>query len=135
LHIQWFQMLCKQNSWKHYIFFDSPVFSVTEEQLNTGQLTKQECVADTLIQNALCKSIYNLDNFDQIYQPGLIGYACLHDLPWYSSRFKGHPGSLTHYHFMTNIIVPALDKLLPPQNSIESCLDEAVRFQTLIDKI
>ena len=131
LQIQWFQLVCDKNSWQYYILFDSPILSVTEEQLNTGQLSVAECVDNKLVQNTLCKTIYELTNFDNIYQPGLIGYSCINNMAWYSDRFKGHPGSLVHYSFMKDIIAPELDKFLTPMVDFESFLEEAIRFQKL----
>jgi hypothetical protein len=111
--------------------FDSPLLSVTEEQLNTGQLSVDECFDNKLVQNTLCKTIYELTDFDKIYQPGLIGYSCINNMTWYSDRFKGHPGSLVHYSFMKDVVSLELDKFLTPVVELDSFLEEATRFQKL----
>lgn len=129
--IQWFQLLCKQKNWRYLILFDSPIFSVLEQQLNTGQLTLEQCSGHTLLQNPLSQAIFDSIDVDQIYQPGLIGYACCHNLPWYSSQYKGHPGSLVHLHYVKDIVGPQLDKILYPVVEYESFIDEATLLQKL----
>jgi hypothetical protein len=133
LLIQWFQLLCQQQGWQYYVLFDSPLLSVTEKQLNQGLLSDKECWAQTLIQNNLCQVLANLINFTDIYTPGIIGYAQINQLPWYSQRFKGHPGSLTHYQFTKNIMAPILDRFLVPQVNFETFEHEAIKFQTLAE--
>lgn len=131
--IQWFQMLCAQQGWQYYILLDSPIMSVTEQQLNLGYLTNNECWAHTLTQNTLCQTIASTINLDNIYTPGLIGYAHLNRLSWYSRRFKGHPGSLTHYRFMKDIVAPQLDTILDPKVDFTMFEQEAIKFQTLAE--
>ena len=133
LLIQWFQMLCDQQGWQYYILLDSPIFSVTEQQLNSGNLSDSECWAQTLTQNTLCQTIANTINLSNIYTPGLIGYAQLNRLPWYSNRFKGHPGSLTHYRFVKDIVAPVLDMTLAPKVDFTVFEQEATKFQTLAE--
>jgi hypothetical protein len=132
--LQWFELTCNANQWNYLILTESPIFSVTEEQLNTGKLDKAQCNKQSLLDNTLCNSIKSLINLDSIYLPGLIGYACLNDLPWYHPKFKSHPGSLIHYRYAKDIIFPEFDKL----NIASSDLDleeEAAKFQKIIDQL
>lgn len=92
--LQWFEMLCQKKGWRYHVILDSPIFSVTESELNQGHLDKTRCYGTDLMCNVLC-DILQFDH-DYIYLPGLIGYACLHDLAWFSQKHQGHPGSLVH---------------------------------------
>jgi hypothetical protein len=133
--IQWFQMVCQQQKWEYYIIFDSPILSVTENQLNTGILQKTECIQLSLLNNKLCQTISELVNIEEIYLPGLIGYACLNDLPWYHQKFKSHPGSLTHYRYVKDIIFPALDlKKISAVDNFDELEEEALKFQKIINQ-
>jgi hypothetical protein len=109
--LQWFIMTCDFNNWSYLILFESPIFSITEEQLNIGNLDKEQCIITPLLDNHLCSAIKDLVDLTNMYLPGLIGYACINDLPWYHKKFKSHPGSLIHYRFAKDIIFPVLDKL------------------------
>jgi hypothetical protein len=133
--IQWFQLMCQQQNWPYLIIFDSPVLSVTESQLLTGQLEQHKCYATTLVENELCRNLANLLDLSNIYLPGLIGFACLNKLPWYHARFNAHPGSLVHLNFVEQVLVPKLDTLLTQINSIETIELEANRFQSLMDDV
>lgn len=131
LMLSWFEMVCKKQNWQYLVLFDSPILSVTEKQLNTGELSKQECFQTKLIENPLCATAKESVNLDNIYLPGMMGLACLNDIPWFSKRHKNHPGSYVHYIFTKNIIVPRL--AMTPQLDIESLESEALIFQKLVD--
>lgn len=133
--IQWFSMLCESKQWGYQIIFESPVLSVTEQQLNTGVLLKDECTQIKLIDNSLCRSISNVNNYNNIYLPGLIGYACLNDLPWFHSKFKSHPGSLVHYYYTRDIIYPIFDHLFGPAQNVDLIEEEATVFQKLFENL
>lgn len=132
--IQWFTMLCTKNNWGYQIVFDSPVLSVTEQQLNTGILTKDECTDVTLTKNSLCQVIADMTDYTNIYLPGLIGYACLHDLQWHHKQYKSHPGSMVHYLFTKNIICPILDRTFNQVRDINLFEEEARVYQRLFDE-
>jgi hypothetical protein len=133
--IQWFQLLCQQQHWKYYIIFDSPIFSVTESYLNTGNLTVDECYTTGLVNNTLTSSLFDLVDFNNIYMPGIIGYAKINSYPWYTKKVKGHPGSLIHYQFTKDIICPALDQIIEPFQSLDPFKDEAGVFQNLFNNL
>lgn len=132
--IHWFQSLCNQRGWQYHLLFDSPILSVTEKQLNTGQLSKQDCLDQNLIDNSLCQQIVDYLDLSEIYCPGLIGYAELNELAWYNQHAKGHPGSLIHYYFTRDIIVPYLDRWLEATCDIVDFLGEAQIMQKLFDQ-
>lgn len=129
--LQWFQLVCQHKKWRYRVLLESPVMSVTESQLNTGRLSAQDCHATTLMQNSLC-NIVDLD-LDNIYLPGLIGYACLNDLPWFHDLYKAHPGSLVHFYFTRDILAPQLDVFFSRQCDINSLQMQAEKFQELLN--
>ena len=134
LLIHWFQMTCKAQHWDNYIIFDSPCLAVTEQQLNKGLLNIQDCNNINLANNSLCGLVYDLIDWSEIYQPGLIGHAVLNNMNWWSPKSKGHPGSLVHWSFVKKIIVPVLDRMLNPCQDLEKCLAQAQRMQNLFDQ-
>ena len=131
--IQWFQLLCQQHQWQYYIIFDSPIFSVTENYLNNGILSNEECYSTKLVDNTLSTIVFDLLDTTQIYLPGIIGYAQMNNYPWYNQKGKGHPGSLIHYYYTKDIICPVLDQILIPKQDFESFKDEALVFQMLFE--
>lgn len=132
--IQWLQLLTAKHKWTTIILFDSPVLSVIEDQIITGNLTKDQCIGNKLIDSTISKIIFDDIDFSDIYVPGLIGYACLNGMQWYSDRYKAHPGSLTHYYYAKDIVCSKLDTLVEPINQFESFLNEAEKFQRLIEQ-
>lgn len=128
--LQWFQLLCKEKNWKYQILFESPILSVTESQLNSGTLSKEDCDSKKLIENTLC-DIVPVD-LDDVYLPGIIGYACLENLQWFHDRYKSHPGSYVHYLFTKNVIAKSFDKFFSRQKEIKSLEQSAIKFQKLL---
>lgn len=131
--IHWLQLFCQQKGWKYHIVFDSPILSVTEQQLNLGQLDLLECNSNRLVQNPLCQLVFDMIDLSNIYCPGLIGFALCNNYPWFSPRAKGHPGSLVHYHFTRQILEPILDQWLIPTHDLAEFEQEAKIMQKLFD--
>jgi hypothetical protein len=132
--IQWFQQLCFKNNWKHLIMLDSPIFSVTEEQLNTGLLSNEEISQSTLVNNPLCSMIFSQLDTSNIYLPGLIGYAQLNSHPWYTSKFKGHPGSYVHFKFLEDVLSKQFDKTFEKKQQFANYTKEAIKYQGLVNE-
>jgi hypothetical protein len=133
--IQWFQEVCRKQHWDYYILFDSPILSVTESYINKGNLVESDCFSTELINNTLAKTLYDLVDFTNIYLPGIIGFAKLNSLPWYTKKIKGHPGSLVHWQFTKDIIAPILDKILTPVIEFDSFKLEATIAQKLFNQL
>lgn len=131
LLIHWLQMMCKAQRWSLYIIFDSPLLAVTEYQLNQGLLSAEECGSRKLTDNSLCKLVRDCIDWSDIYCPGLIGYAVQKDLPWFNEQSKGHPGSLVHFLFAQEVLVPTLDRQLEAHCDLDCYLDEAQKMQNL----
>lgn len=130
--LQWFQGLCKLKNWSHQILFESPILSVTESQLNSGQLSKDDCISKKLIENVLCDTV-PID-LDGIYLPGLIGYACLENLSWFHDRYRSHPGSYVHYLFTKDVLSRSFDNFFVRQQAIENLEQPALKFQQLLQQ-
>jgi len=88
LNIQYFQQICNKNLWQYQIFFDSPIFSVKESQLNTGKLVNEDFEKPILIENTLCNTLFSSIDITNIYTPGLIGHACLNGIEWFSTKYS-----------------------------------------------
>lgn len=131
--IHWFQLLCKSMDWEYYIIFDSPVFSVTEQQLNTGVISKDQCGSQCLLNNKLVSTVAQWIDTSSIYLPGIIGYAKLNNHSWYTPSIKGHPGSYVHFEFTKNIIAPTLDNTLEPVMDFADFEEEAKTFQKIFN--
>ena len=132
--IHWLQLTCRAQNWDHYIIFDSPLLAVTEQQLNQGLLDLEDCASCRLADNTLSQLVFDLIDWSNIYRPGLIGYALCNDLSWFNPRAKGHPGSLVHFNFMQEIIVPAMDLILDPCEDLEQHRLHAQQMQRVFDQ-
>lgn len=133
--LSWYQMTVCARQWSSFVLFDSPIFSVPERTLNQGSLGRDQLRSMTLLQNSLCDLVAPSLTFDNIHVPGIIGYAVENQLPWYSARFKGHPGSLIHFEFFRHVMLPRLRELF------DCCLldvdeyhAEAEKYQKLFDQ-
>lgn len=133
--IHWFQLVCLQQCWQYYIIFDSPILAVTEQYLNNGTLKNEECTTTKLIDNTISEIIFNQINTNNIYLPGIIGYAQLNSYKWFTQKSKGHPGSLVHYYYTRDIVTPVLDQILHPVTEFKDFEYEAMLFQKLFDNI
>jgi hypothetical protein len=132
LMLSWFQYMCRIHDWRHLILFDSPILSVTEEQLNLGLLHKEECFLTRLIDNPICAVVNKSVDLQKIYLPGLMGFACINEVPWFSKRYKNHPGSYAHYIFFKNIIMPMLPWTL--KTDVDYFESEALVFQRILNQ-
>jgi hypothetical protein len=135
LLINWLQMTCTHKQWDLHIVFDSPILAVTEQQLNQGQLDIEECCSRQLTDTPLCNLICDLIDWTNIYCPGLMGYAVQNHLPWFNEKIKGHPGSLVHWLFTQEVLLPVLDNLLIPCHDLDQFSTEAQRMQELFHAI
>lgn len=126
--IAMFEQVCQVNNWGYQILLDSPIWSCLETDLmpNTVESSSNRLV-DTKLNHWLFKSMH----LDRIYAPGLIGYLHNNKLPWYSTKFGRHPGSLGHYKFSKEHVFPVLDCLLP----IKKSLDEIESVATVMDRL
>lgn len=95
---------CKANNIPLAIFNDSPIFDTTEEYLNQG-------IVNTIgLINEKTKLYKDLIDYD-FYEPGLIGYAEIKNLPWRHKKFGTHPGSDVHWKFSCDVVYPVLASL------------------------
>lgn len=106
--IHMFVGICQQQGWQYNIFYDSPIWNTTEQQLNHG-------IAENVKDNSLISTQLNHWLYDLLHQtakqstPGLIGYLVENNLPWFSKKYGPHPGPWAHYCFSRAHIFPVLD--------------------------
>lgn len=96
------------------IFFDSPIWSYTEQDLNNMISHDHAMVPRNLLDLPLAKKWSGLLDHDEIdhWSSSLIGYCWDHALSWGSVYYKGHPPSSSHWHYYQAIMRPRLSKYL-----------------------
>lgn len=105
--------LFKQKNIPYLFLFDSPVLSVTEQELN--QKIINGCLTD-MLDHPYVKPWHDQIDWSNIYLPGLLGYCDTNNHPWHNSKMGTHPPSSSHLAFCKDHIFPVLDKHLVPIN-------------------
>jgi hypothetical protein len=98
------QQFCKTTQTPCVILFDSPILHCLEQDINNQDLTSR-----ALTDNSLCQIWMNQIVWDNIYQPGLIGYCADNNLEWFHPKAKAHPPSQSHLQFARHHVFPILD--------------------------
>lgn len=124
-----FKQVCDQQGWKYLILFDSPVWSMTEQELNEGQEVWDD---HRLVNTPLCQWYYQCSGAaDGVYEPGFIGFLYERKMNWFSERWKCHPSSLSHLAFAREHIIPVLDQQLEHNNDDSEINDMMARMDNL----
>jgi hypothetical protein len=106
-----FKQICHRQGWKYLILFDSPIWSMTEAEVNQG---KEILHNHQLINTPLCQWFYQCSGAaDNVYEPGMLGFLYENKLPWFSEKWKCHPGPLSQLAFARQHVIPILDLELP----------------------
>jgi hypothetical protein len=109
--ISMFKQVCDQNNWKYHILFDYPIWSMTDQELNRGERVNFDL---RLINTELCNWMYKCNRvYENVFEPGLVGFLHQQSLPWFHQKYKAHPGPIGHLLFSKSHIYPVLDPLLP----------------------
>lgn len=121
-----FQQVCQARGWKGHIMFDSPIWSMTEQEVNLGgPIDAKSC---KLVNTPLNKWLY--ESLDYVtYEPGLIGFLDDRGIPWFSPKYRAHPGPRAHFEFSKVYIFPFLDL------HVEDIGDDIVHLEAFIDKM
>lgn len=124
-----FRDICIHHGWKYHIMYDSPIWSMTEQELNLGSYINTD---NRLITSELCNWLYQSIKLNlEVYELGLIGYLHSHSIPWFSKRFGPHPGPLAHLAFTKEFIYPLLDQHLTIIQSNEYIDQKITRMNDL----
>jgi len=99
--INYLVLYCKANNIPFILLNDSPIFNTIEEYLNKGIVNNINLV------NKKTK-LYRELIYYTFYEPGLIGYAEEHNMPWRHGKFGTHPGSMVHWAFVNDVVIPGL---------------------------
>lgn len=100
------------------LFFDSPIWSLTEQDINLINPGNQSQILSTLKKDFLdfpLSSIWkkmldqSLIDIDDI---SLLGFCWKHDLLWYNTAVKCHPPSSSQWQFYNNIVKPAINQYI-----------------------
>lgn len=105
---------CAVKKCKLEIFFDSPIWAFTEQDLNkmitTGQAGSTRCMLDLPLTKKWSKLLTNNEIYNE--SDSLIGYCWHHNLPWGNSFYNGHPPSSSHWQFYQEIVRPRISQHL-----------------------
>jgi hypothetical protein len=106
--------LCAKKQCRLEIFYDSPIWSYTEQDLNAMSNTKCRLDPRDILSLPLTKKWAPLlDDFDiDIDSSSLIGFCWEHHLEWGNSFYKGHPPSSSHMRFYREVMCPRLQSYL-----------------------
>lgn len=105
-----FKSICQQQNWQYCIMFDSPVWSMTEQELIKNTPIRND---HALIKTELCEWLYQSAQINQdIYEPGLIGFLDHESIPWFSNKFGPHPSPKAHLLFAKTYLYRRLDLVL-----------------------
>jgi hypothetical protein len=127
--ISMFRQICTEQHWDYHIMFDSPIWAMTEQELNQGTYINLQ---PRLIKTDLCQWIYQTSNTcNNILESGLIGFLHQKSLPWFSQKYKAHPGPLSHLIFSKEYLYPILDRSLKQQKDDQQIDNMIQRMDTL----
>lgn len=106
--------ICQAKQCGLLILFDSPVWTYPEQLINQlGELnsvTLSTTITDLPLTHHWRKlidtSLLDLD------QSSLLGFCWTNQLPWYNSKYKGHPPSSSHYQYYKSMIYPQLNGII-----------------------
>lgn len=106
--------ICKNQGSPVEVFFDSPVWDYTEQQLLDriihGKILEKTSMLDLPL-SSKWKTLLDDRNIN-LQDTSLIGYCIKNDLPWYNHFYKGHPPSSSHWQYYNEIMIPILRKHL-----------------------
>lgn len=118
------------------IFFDSPIWDYTEQDINAMCLDKDRLPSRNLLSMPLSKKwTHLLTNKEiDIHDSSFIGFCWKNNLPWANEFYKGHPPSSSHWMYYKEIMTPRLNQHLDltPARSLEqkiSSMDEIWKNQ------
>lgn len=120
--------LCQHKKCRLEIFYDSPIWSYTEQDLN-AMIHDQCSLAPRNILSLPLTSKWAplLDDVDvNIEDSSLIGYCWHRGLSWGNAFYKGHPPSSSHMQFYRDIICPRVQSYLnlTPKSVLDSQIAE-----------
>lgn len=128
--INMFKQVCSINDWKYHIFYDSPIWSMTETEIN--QRMPIDSDSFKLVENDLCKWLFDSSEIcKDIYYPGLIGYLSSNNMPYHSNKYGPHPGPVAHLAFSKSHVFPVVDRHL----SIKDNMDEIEEYARKMDNL
>lgn len=110
------EKLCEITGSHLEIFFDSPIWSHTEQTINfIGQNNVDN---DYDLQDFLSGEYAKLyapllqKKYGDLATDSLIGYCWHHQLPWFNQKYGGHPPSSSHLAWYKQIARPRLSRYL-----------------------
>jgi len=123
--------ICESKGCSKEIFFDSPIWTYTEKQLNLyvsdgiplEKIDMLDLPLSSKWKNLLDEQERHLDIFS------IIGYCMKKDLPWHNAYYRAHPPSSSHWQYYLEIVKPRIEPYvnLSPQSEIISKIQQMDR--------
>jgi len=125
-----FYHVCNKNNWKYLVLYDSPIWSMLESELDANLPIDDSSFK--LVNNNLCKWLFDSTNVcEDVYHPGLIGFLAKNNKPYFSEKYKCHPGPMSHLLFSKEHIFPKLDYLFQQKHDNEFLEEYATKMDGL----
>lgn len=101
------------------LLFDSPIWTLTEQDINSIKPDNQVEIIASLKKDYLSLPLSHLwrqylqQPLIDIEDSSLLGYCWKHDLPWHKDSIRGHPPSSSQWKFYQDIVRPAINHYVP----------------------
>jgi hypothetical protein len=104
--------ICRAKNVPVQIFFDSPIWSYTEQQLNNHVIYGSALEPVPMLDFDLSSKWKHLLSPQEIglFTRSLIGYCMSNGLQWHNQFYKAHPPSSSHWEYYRNIMSPDIQK-------------------------
>lgn len=104
--------MCQQAGAQLEIFFDSPIWNYTEQDVNA--IGKDNVGPQLLTKNLLDQPLTKFwatqlgQQHQDLENQSLIGHCWTNGLDWYTIKYKGHPPSGSHWSYYNTVMKPRL---------------------------
>lgn len=127
--INMFQNICREKNWNYHILFDSPIWSMTEEEIN--QNPPIDTTSFKLVKNDLCKWAFDLLHIPNVDNQGLIGFLNNNKISYYSSVYGAHPSPIAHWEYTKSHLYPILDEYYQKKCTLEHISEYVEKMDNL----
>lgn len=116
------QHLTKLTKSSLILFFDSPIWTLTEQDINHITPENQHQSVTKLKKDFLSFPLSKIwkSNLDtsllEIDDVSLLGFCWANNLLWYNNNVKCHPPSSSQWEFYSKVVRPAINKYVQTQN-------------------
>jgi hypothetical protein len=129
------QKICQVKNSNLILFFDSPIWTLTEQAINHIKPDNQQTSISALSRDFLAQPLSSMwkQYIDQslidVQDSSLLGYCWKKGLLWYNEGVKCHPPSSSQWSFYQDIVKPSINQYVPTQD-----VDLTKKIQTFDEK-